>query len=116
MPRSVPKVASRARRKKMLKLSKGFWGRRKNVWTIAKHHIEKGLLHAYVGRKLKKREYRRLWITRINAAARLNGTTYSKLMYMLKVNNININRKILADFAMNKPEVFAAIVKQATKQ
>jgi large subunit ribosomal protein L20 len=73
-------------------------------------------LHAYVGRKLKKREYRRLWITRINAAARLNGTTYSKLMYMLKVNNININRKILADFAMNKPEVFAAIVKQATKQ
>lgn len=115
MPRSVPKVASRARRKKFLKLAKGFWGRRKNVWTIAKNHIEKGLSHAYVGRKLKKREYRSLWITRINAAARLNGTTYSKLINSLKVNNININRKVLADFAMNKPDVFAAIVKQAVK-
>ena len=115
MPRSVPKVASRARRKKILKLAKGFWGRRKNVWTIAKNHVEKGLLHAYIGRKLKKREYRSLWITRINAAARLNGTTYSKLINALKVNNININRKVLADFAMNQPEVFSAIVKQATK-
>jgi large subunit ribosomal protein L20 len=115
MPRSVPKVASRARRKKILKLAKGFWGRRKNVWTIAKNHVEKGLLHAYVGRKLKKREYRSLWITRINAAARLNDTTYSKLINALKVNNININRKVLADFAMNQPEVFSAIVKQATK-
>jgi large subunit ribosomal protein L20 len=115
MPRSVPKVASRNRRKKILKLAKGFWGRRKNVWTIAKNHVEKGLLHAYVGRKLKKREYRSIWITRINAAARLNGTTYSKLMNALKVNNININRKVLADFAMNKPEVFAAIVKQISK-
>ena len=115
MPRSVPKVASRARRKKILKLAKGFWGRRKNVWTIAKNHVEKGLLHAYVGRKLKKREYRSLWIVRINAAARLNGTTYSKLMHSLKTNNIGINRKVLADFAMNKPEIFAAIVKQASK-
>ena len=115
MPRSVPKVASRARRKKILKLAKGFWGRRKNVWTIAKNHIEKGLLHAYVGRKLKKREYRSLWITRINAAARLNDTTYSKLINALKVNNITINRKVLADFAMNHPEVFSAIVKQVTK-
>lgn len=115
MPRSVPKVASRARRKKILKLAKGFWGRRKNVWTIAKNHVEKGLLHAYVGRKLKKREYRSLWIVRINAAARLNGTTYSKLMNALKTNNIGINRKVLADFAMNKPEIFAAIVKQVTK-
>lgn len=113
MPRSVNKVASRARRKKMLKLAKGYWGRRKNVWTIAKNHIEKGLLHAYVGRKLKKREYRSLWIVRINAAARLNGTTYSRLMHALKLKNIVINRKVLADFAMNKPEVFAAIVKQA---
>ena len=115
MPRSVPKVASRARRKKFMKLAKGFWGRRKNVWTIAKNHIEKGLSHAYIGRKLKKRNFRRLWIVRINAAARINGTTYSKLMYALKQKNININRKVLADFAMNKPEVFAAIVKQATK-
>jgi large subunit ribosomal protein L20 len=114
MSRSVPKVASRARRKKILKLAKGFWGKRKNVWTIAKNHIEKGLLHAYVGRKLKKREYRSLWIVRINAAARLNGTTYSKLINALKKANININRKILADFAMNQPEVFASIVRQAS--
>lgn len=115
MPRSVPKVASKARRKKILKLAKGFWGRRKNVWTIAKNHVEKGLQHAYVGRKLKKREYRSLWIVRINAAARDNGTTYSKLINALKKSNININRKVLADFAMNQPTVFAAIVKQATK-
>lgn len=116
MPRSANKVASRARRKKMLKLAKGYWGRRKNVWTIAKNHIEKGLLHAYVGRKLKKREYRSIWIVRINAAARLNGTTYSKLIHALKVNNILINRKILANFAMNQPEVFDSIVKQAFKK
>ena len=115
MPRSVPKVAYKARRKKILKLAKGFWGRRKNVWTIAKNHVEKGLCHAYVGRKLKKREYRSLWIVRINAAARENGTTYSRLINALKKSNININRKILADFAMNQPNVFAAIVKQATK-
>jgi len=112
MPRSVNKVASRARRKKMLKLAKGYWGRRKNVWTIAKNHIEKGLLHAYVGRKLKKRQYRSLWIVRINAAARANGTTYSRLIHALKEKNLFINRKVLADYAMNKPEVFAAIVKQ----
>ncbi len=115
MPRSVNKVASRARRKKMLKLAKGYWGLRKNVWTVAKNHIEKGLLHAFVGRKLKKRQYRSLWIVRINAAARLNGTTYSRLIHALKENNININRKVLADFAMNKPEIFTAIVKQAIK-
>lgn len=115
MPRSANKVASRARRKKMLKLAKGYWGRRKNVWTIAKNHIEKGLLHAYVGRKLKKREYRSIWIVRINAAARLNGTTYSRLIHALKESNIVINRKILANFAMNQPEVFTAIVKQAIK-
>lgn len=113
MPRSVNKVASRAKRKRFLKLAKGYWGRRKNVWTVAKNHIEKGLLHAYVGRKLKKRVYRSLWIVRINAAARMNGTTYSRLINALKVNNIIINRKVLADFAMNKPDVFAAIVKQA---
>ncbi len=115
MPRSVPKVASKARRKKVLKLAKGFWGRRKNVWTIAKNHVEKGLSHAYVSRKLRKREYRNLWIVRINAAARENGTNYSKLIHAIKKNNICINRKILADFAMNQPNVFAAIVKQAMK-
>lgn len=113
MPRSQNKVASRRRRKKFIKLAKGYWGSRSNVWTVAKNHIEKGLLHAYVGRKLKKRNYRRLWIVRINAAARLNGTTYSKLIHALKLKNIEINRKVLADFAMNKPEVFKAIVDKA---
>lgn len=113
MARSVNKVAARQRRKKFMKLAKGYWGLRKNVWTIAKNHIEKGLLHAFVGRKLKKRSYRSLWIVRINAAARENGTTYSRLMNALKKKNIIINRKVLADFAMNKPEIFAAIVKKA---
>lgn len=113
MPRANNKVAAHRRRRKFLKLAKGYWGARKNVWTVAKNHIEKGLLHAYVGRKLKKRAYRRLWITRINAAARINGTTYSRLIHGLKQNNIEINRKVLADFAMNRPEVFAAIVKKA---
>lgn len=113
MARSVNKVASRQRRKKYLKLAKGYWGTRKNVWTVAKNHIEKGLLHAYVGRKLKKREYRKLWIIRINAAARLYGTNYSKLIHGLKLNNISINRKVLAYFAYDKPEVFKAIVNKA---
>jgi large subunit ribosomal protein L20 len=112
MPRSVNKVASHRKRKKFKKLAKGYWGRRKNVWTIAKNHIEKGLLYAYRDRRQKKRTFRSLWIVRINAAARLNGTTYSKLMFALKQNNIQINRKVLADLAMNKPEVFSAIVKQ----
>ena len=111
--RSVNKVASHRRRRKFLKHAKGYWGLRKNVWTIAKHHIEKGFQHAYKGRKLKKRNYRRLWITRINAAARMNGTTYSRLIHGLKQNNIEINRKILADFAMNKPDVFKTIVDKA---
>jgi len=112
MPRSTNKVASHRRRKKLLKLAKGYVGSRNNVWTIAKNHVEKGLLHAYVGRKLKKRIYRGIWIVRINAAARLHGTTYSKLINALKLKNININRKLLADFAMNKPQVFETIVKQ----
>lgn len=114
MPRTSNKVASHRRRKKILKMAKGYWGSRSNVWTVAKNHIEKGLLHAYVGRKLKKRNYRKLWIVRINAAARINGTTYSKLIHALKLKNIEINRKVLADFAMNKPEVFRAIVEKAT--
>ena len=112
MPRSVNKVASHRRRKNFLKLAKGYWGERKNVWTVAKNHIEKGLLHAFVGRRLKKREYRSLWIVRINAAARLHGTTYSRLIHALKEKNIVINRKVLADFATTKPQVFTAIVKQ----
>lgn len=108
--RSQNKVASRQRRKKMLKLAKGYWGSRNNVWTVAKHHIEKGLQYAYRDRKAKKRTFRRLWIVRINAAARVNGTTYSRLMNDLKKSNILINRKVLADLAMNQPDVFARIV------
>lgn len=113
--RSKNKVASHRKRKQILKLAKGYWGARKNVWTIAKNSIEKGLLHAYKDRKLKKRNFRRLWIVRINAAARLNGTTYSRLIHNLKLNNIIINRKVLADLAMNKPDVFAKIVEQVAK-
>ena len=114
MARSKNKVASHRKRVRFIKLAKGYWGRRKNVWTVAKNHIEKGLAHGYVGRKIKKRDYRSLWITRINAAARENGTTYSKLINDLKKNNIIINRKVLAYFAMNKPEVFAEIVKKVS--
>ena len=112
MARSANKVAARNRRRKFLKLAKGYWGSRKNVWSVAKNHIEKGLQHAYVGRKLKKRSYRSLWIIRINAAARLHDTTYSRLIHALKVKNVNINRKVLADFAMNRPDVFKVIVGQ----
>ncbi len=111
--RSQNKVASRRRRKKFLKLAKGYWGARKNVWSNAKNHVEKGLLHAYKDRKRKKREFRRLWITRINAAARENGTTYSRLIHGLKLSGIEMNRKVLADLAMNRPEVFSKIVEKA---
>jgi len=113
--RSQNKVASHRRRKKFIKLAKGYWGLRKNVWTIAKNHIEKGLTHAFRDRKWKKRTFRKLWIIRINAAARMHGTTYSRLIHALKEKNIVINRKVLADFAMNKPAAFEAIVKQVTK-
>ena len=110
MPRSVNHVASRNRRKKVLKLTRGYFGARKNVWTVAKNAWEKGLTYAYRDRKNKKRTFRALWIQRINAAARLNGTTYSRLMGALNKNEININRKVLADLAMNHPEAFKAIV------
>ena len=113
MPRSQNKVASRNRRRKFLKLAKGYWGMRSKVWTIAKNHVEKGLSHAYRDRRTKKRLYRRLWIVRINAAARINGTTYSRLIDALAKSNITINRKVLADLAMHQPEVFTAIVKKA---
>ena len=112
MPRSVNSVASRQRRKKILKQAKGYFGRRKNVWTIAKNAVEKGLTYAYRDRKNKKRTFRALWITRINAGARLHGLTYSELMGKLKANNIDINRKVLADLAMNNAEAFADIVKK----
>ena len=110
MPRSVNSVASRKRRKKILKQAKGYFGRRKNVWTIAKNAVEKGLSYAYRDRKNKKRTFRALWITRINAGASLHGLTYAELMGKLKSNNIDINRKVLADLAMNNPEAFAEIV------
>ena len=112
MPRSVNNVASRARRKKVLKLAKGYFGRRKNVWTVAKNAVEKALSYAYRDRKQKKRNFRALWIMRINAGARLHGMSYSQFMGKLKANNIELNRKVLADLAMNHPEAFAAIVNQ----
>jgi large subunit ribosomal protein L20 len=110
MPRSVNSVASRQRRKKILKQAKGYFGRRKNVWTVAKNAVEKGLTYAYRDRKNKKRTFRALWITRINAGARLHGLSYSELMGKLKSNNIDLNRKVLADMAMNNPDAFADIV------
>ncbi|MDO4695199.1 50S ribosomal protein L20 [Porphyromonas sp.] len=113
MPRSVNHVASRAKRKRILKLTRGYYGARRNVWTVAKNTWEKGLTYAYRDRKNKKRNFRALWIQRINAAARLEGTTYSKLMGALHARGIEINRKVLADLAMNHPEAFKAIVDQA---
>ncbi|MHB8904655.1 MAG: 50S ribosomal protein L20 [Melioribacteraceae bacterium] len=113
MPRSVNHAASKAKRKKILKMAKGYWGARGNVYTIAKTAVEKGLQHAYRDRKLKKREYRSLWIVRINAAARLNGTTYSRLISALDKKGITINRKLLASMAVENPQAFADIVKFA---
>ena len=110
MPRSVNAVASRARRKKVLKQAKGFFGRRKNVWTVAKNAVEKAMQYAYRGRKEKKRSFRGLWITRINAGAREHGMSYSQFMGALKKNNIELNRKVLADLAMNNPQAFEAII------
>jgi len=110
MPRSVNHAASRARRKKILKRTKGYFGARKNVWTVAKNTYEKGLQYAYRDRKAKKRTFRALWIQRINAAARLEGLSYSQFMGLLKKNDIEINRKVLADLAMNEPDTFKAIV------
>lgn len=112
MPRSVNHAASRARRKKILKRTKGYFGARKNVWTVAKNTYEKGLQYAYRDRKTKKRNFRALWIQRINAAARLEGMSYSQFMGLLKKNDIEINRKVLADLAMNQPEAFKAIVEK----
>jgi len=110
MPRSVNSVASRARRKKVMKQAKGYFGRRKNVWTVAKNAVEKAMLYAYRDRRNKKRNFRSLWITRINAGARLHGMSYSQFMGKVKANNIELNRKVLADLAMNHPKAFKAIV------
>jgi len=112
MPRSVNAVASRARRKKILKIAKGYFGRGKNVWTVAKNKVEKGLQYAYRDRKAKKRDFRALWIQRINAGVREYGLSYSKFMGSLKKANIDLNRKVLADLAMNHPEAFKAIVEK----
>lgn len=114
MPRSLNLVASRRRRKKILDQAKGYWGKRKNVFTIAKNAVEKGLQYQYRDRKNRKRVFRRLWIVRINAAARLNGTTYSKLINAMSKKNMEINRKVLADLAVHDADTFAAIVKEAT--
>lgn len=111
MPRSKNKVSSHRRRKKILSLAKGYWGARGNVYTIAKNSVEKGLLHAYRDRKLKKRSFRQLWITRINAAARMNGTTYSRLIDALNKKGVEINRKVLASLALENPNAFTELVK-----
>lgn len=110
MPRSVNAVASRARRKKVLKLAKGNFGSRGNVWTVAKNTVEKGLQYAYAHRQLKKRTFRSLWIMRINAAVRAQGMTYSQFICKLNAKGIVLNRKVLADLAMNEPKAFEAIV------
>lgn len=113
MPRSVNHVASRAKRKRILKLTRGYYGARKNVWTVAKNTWEKGLTYAFRDRRNKKRNFRALWIQRINAAARLEGLSYSQLMGGLHKAGIEINRKVLADLAVNNPQAFKAIVAKA---
>ncbi len=112
MPRSVNAVAAKERKKKVYKLAKGYFGRRKNVWTVTKNAVEKGLGYAFVGRKLKKRDYRSLWVVRINAAVRPYGLSYSVFMNKLKVAGIDINRKVLSELALNDPKAFEAIVNQ----
>ena len=115
MPRSVNHVASRARRKNLMKLAKGYFGRIKYVWTVAKNAVEKGLNYAYEGRKQKKRNFRALWIARINAGARMHGMSYSQFMGALHKSGIELNRKVLADLAMNHPEAFKAVVDAVKK-
>lgn len=110
MPRSVNHVASRAKRKKVLKMTKGYWGARKNVWTVAKNTLEKGLVYAYRDRKQKKRNFRSLWIQRINAGVREHGLSYSQFIDMANKKGMTLNRKTLADLAMNHPEAFKAVV------
>ena len=110
MPRSVNSAASKARRKKILKQAKGFYGKRKNVYTVAKNVVEKGMTYMFVGRKLKKREYRSLWIARSNAAVRAEGLTYSQFINKLQKKGIELDRKVLADLAMNNPETFKKLV------
>ncbi len=115
MPRSVNHVASRARRKGVMKHAKGYFGRRKNVWTVAKNAVEKGWKYAYEGRKQKKRNFRSLWITRINAGARQHGMSYSQFMGLVNKSDMELNRKVLADLAMNHPDAFKAVVDAVKK-
>jgi large subunit ribosomal protein L20 len=112
MPRSKNSVAARARRKKVLKMAKGYYGARKNVWTVAKNAVEKAMLYSYVGRKQRKRNFRSLWIQRINAGAREHGMSYSQFMGKVHENGVELNRKVLADLAMNHPDAFKAVVDQ----
>ncbi|MCX8149660.1 50S ribosomal protein L20 [Thermaurantimonas aggregans] len=112
MPRSVNHVASRERRKKIMKMAKGYYGRRKNVWTVAKNAVEKALTYQYRDRKARKRNFRSLWIMRINAGARMHGISYSQLINKLKQANIQLNRKVLADLSMNHPDAFKAVIDQ----
>jgi large subunit ribosomal protein L20 len=112
MPRSVNAVASRKRRKKILKQAKGYWGRRKNVYTVAKNAVEKGMVYAYIGRKQKKRNFRSLWIARINAGCRQHDMSYSQFIGKLKNADIELNRKVLADLAMNHPDAFKAVIEK----
>ena len=114
MPRARNTVASRRRRKKILHMAKGYWGSRSKVYTVAKHAVDKGLQYAYRDRRKRKQHFRRLWIVRINAAARLNGTTYARLAGALRKRNIALNRKVLADLAMNEPHAFMRVVQEAT--
>ncbi|MDZ4840066.1 MAG: 50S ribosomal protein L20 [Bacteroidota bacterium] len=110
MPRATNNPAARARRKKVLNQTKGYWGRRKNVFSVAKNALEKGLVYAYRDRKTKKRNFRALWIQRINAAAREHGMSYSQFMGAIHANNIELNRKVLADLALNNPDAFETII------
>ncbi len=114
MPRSRNNVASKARKKKVFKLAKGYFGRRKNVWTVAKNAVEKALQYSYIHRKTKKREIRSLWIQRINAAVRVSGLSYSEFMNKLKKAKVELNRKVLADIAMNDPDSFKQIIKSVS--
>ena len=115
MPRTTYSVSSRKRRKKIIKAAKGYFGKRKNVYTVAKNAVEKGMAYSYIHRKQKKRNFRKLWILRINAAARLNGMSYSTFMGAYNKSGMEMNRKVLADLAMNHPKAFAEIVKKINK-
>ena len=114
MPRATNRVASRRRRKRIMSMAKGYWGRRKNVYTVAKNAVEKALTYQYRDRRARKRQFRRLWIARINAGARVNGTSYSRLMGGLRKADVQLNRKVLADLAMHDPNAFSAVVKKAS--